>query len=243
MAVNSLPAMEIGAFSVTAFASVSNASEILIADDRRAYRGALVAINAEKIASNYPSVAKHMSELQDFALFYPDGQPIAWLMRRRGVAARRIPGVELWLALVQRIAPDRRLVYCFGGSPEVNSAVIARLQDILGPDRVHGRHGYDFTLSSIVEDIEKFSPDLVFVALGSPMQERVISELFKIHPACLYMGVGGSFDILAGVTERAPMWMRRRGLEWLFRLVKQPARILRYSALLKFVALVVLRRV
>ena len=80
----------------------------------------------------------------------------------------------------------------------------------------------------------------LFVALGSPRQEMLIERFRSVHPRGFYMGLGGSFDIYAGVKKRAPLWMQRRGLEWLFRFLSEPSRAPRETKRLKFLALLVM---
>ena len=104
-----------------------------------------------------------------------------------------------------------------------------------------GMHDGFFTAAeeqSIVNDIRNSGAQILFVALGVPKQEKWISRhLYELGP-CVCMGVGGTFDVLAGKVCRAPEWMRRNRLEWLYRLCKEPSRAWRMLALPKFVAAV-----
>src|SRR5699024_5834276 len=86
---------------------------------------------------------------------------------------------------------------------------------------------------ALFEDIAQKKPDVVFVAMGSPQQEYVMQKMYARHKA-LYMGLGGSFDIYSGEKKRAPKVMRKMGLEWSYRLFKEPRRIFRQSKLLTF---------
>ena len=87
----------------------------------------------------------------------------------------------------------------------------------------------------IVEEINNSGADLLFVALGAPKQEKWLSKFQDILKPSLLMGIGGSFDVVAGKMERAPKWMQDASLEWLFRLYKQPSRLGRMLVLPKFV--------
>jgi UDP-N-acetyl-D-mannosaminouronate:lipid I N-acetyl-D-mannosaminouronosyltransferase len=109
---------------------------------------------------------------------------------------------------------------------------------------VVARNGYDGTrdVDTLTRELASVQPDLVFVALGSPKQELLIERFRAAHPTGLYMGLGGSFDIYAGVKKRAPLWMQRRGLEWLFRFLSEPSRAPRETKRLKFLALLVMGR-
>ena len=82
------------------------------------------------------------------------------------------------------------------------------------------------------------NPGIIFVALGAPKQESYIEEAAKTTKGVVYMAVGGSFDIISGRLRRAPVWMRKLGLEWLWRLILEPWRIKRQLSLIKFVWLV-----
>jgi UDP-N-acetyl-D-mannosaminouronate:lipid I N-acetyl-D-mannosaminouronosyltransferase len=95
-------------------------------------------------------------------------------------------------------------------------------------------------VDALVRELKDTKPALVFVALGSPRQELLIERFRAVHPAGFYMGLGGSFDIYAGVKRRAPLWMQRRGLEWLYRFLAEPSRAPRETKRLKFLALLVL---
>lgn len=103
------------------------------------------------------------------------------------------------------------------------------------------------SLRSRAEDLSSLSPlhnlthaDLLFVALGMGKQERWIVESMKKVESCVFMGVGGAFDYISGNVKRAPIWMRKLGLEWLFRLIVQPWRIKRQVNLLKFISLLII---
>ena len=105
------------------------------------------------------------------------------------------------------------------------------------------RNGYDGTrdLDALTEELATTKPDLVFVALGSPKQELLIRRFRTARVSDFYMGLGGSFcDIYAGVKKRAPLWMQRRGMEWLFRFLSEPSRAPRETKRLKFLALLML---
>lgn len=234
---------KVGPFNVAGFSSVEEAARYLVPSEYEIYNGCIIAINAEKVSSCTPDISDHINSLKGRALFYPDGYPIAWLMRRRGVASARIPGVELWLAIVDRIAKGSRTVYLLGSSPTVNDYVSSSLGIQLGSHRVYSKHGHDLDEMSVIDEVVTHRPDIMFIALGSPKQEILISRIMDVHPYCLYMGVGGSFDVFSGKSRRAPEWMQIIGLEWLFRFAQDPTRFRRYLGLFRFAWLVAIRRV
>ena len=90
-------------------------------------------------------------------------------------------------------------------------------------------------LIPIIENIKKTQPDFIFVALGFPRQEQWIASAQKVIGGGVFIGVGGSFDVLAGTVKRAPLFWQNLHLEWLYRLIKQPTRLKRMIALPKFV--------
>lgn len=195
--------------------------------------GMLVAINAEKIATGDPAVAR----LCAAHLGYPDGIGAVMALRRRGIRARRMPGADLWLAIIERYA-DTRSFYLIGGTDEVIDAVTRRLTADHPKMRIWSRNGFptEADLGELETDLRKRKPDFVFVAMGSPRQEILMERLYAVQPA-LYVGLGGSFDIYAGVKTRAPQRLQAMGLEWAYRLVREPARLRRLPSYLRFVAL------
>ena len=104
------------------------------------------------------------------------------------------------------------------------------------------RHGYVEKDESVVVEIKTVKPDILFVALGYPKQEKWIATNLNDFKVPLSIAEGGSFDFISGETKRAPYWMRKLGLEWLFRLIIEPGRIRRQMALPKFLWLIFSKR-
>jgi UDP-N-acetyl-D-mannosaminouronate:lipid I N-acetyl-D-mannosaminouronosyltransferase len=195
--------------------------------------GILLAINAEKIAHADPAVA----DLSAKHLGYPDGVGAVLALRRRGIKATRMPGAGLWLNIVQRYA-GRLSFFLVGSTEEVIQTVTKRLVTRHPGIRLRSRNGYlsEPDIQDLAAEIGDWKPDFVFVATGSPRQEILMERLFSVHPA-VYMGLGGSFDIYAGRKPRAPRWLQRLGLEWAYRLVREPMRLRRLPTYLRFAAL------
>jgi UDP-N-acetyl-D-mannosaminouronate:lipid I N-acetyl-D-mannosaminouronosyltransferase len=194
--------------------------------------GILVAINAEKIARADAAGAV----LTAAHLGYPDGVGAVLALRRVGIAAHRMPGADLWLEIFDRFA-GRRAFYLIGGREEVVRDVAERLQHRASGARLWYRNGYMSAAErdELLADVQRRQPDVVFVGMGSPQQELLMQQLYAVHPA-VYMGLGGSFDIFAGRTSRAPAWLRRAGLEGVYRVLSEPTRFRRLPALVRFVA-------
>lgn len=168
-----------------------------------------IAANAHKLAlaRRDPAVAEALARAD---LVLADGVFVQWAALPRRVA--RLPGVELAEALLDRAPAEGWRVALLGGAPEV-SARLAR------PGRLT-LHGHLDDLGGAVAALRAFDPDLLLVGLGSPRQERFLAD----HPglARFAMGVGGSFDVLAGAVERAPAWARGTGLEGAWRIAREP---------------------
>jgi N-acetylglucosaminyldiphosphoundecaprenol N-acetyl-beta-D-mannosaminyltransferase len=159
-----------------------------------------------------------------------DGMPIVWLQRRLGQPdAERVYGPDLTLALCQR-APDARHFF-WGGLPGVGERLVERLRASAPTLQVAGIHAPPIApLSSepdqdAIDRINASKADVVWVGLGSPKQDLWMALHRPYLRAPLLIGVGAAFDLLAGVRRQAPVWMRRTGLEWAFRLIQEPRRL------------------
>jgi N-acetylglucosaminyldiphosphoundecaprenol N-acetyl-beta-D-mannosaminyltransferase len=173
----------------------------------------------------------------DLAL--PDGVGVVWALRRRGIPVpERVPGIDFMWALLGRAAREGRPVYLLGARPEVVAEAARRAAAALPGLRVAGyAHGYfpPEEEAEAVRRVARSGAELLFVGMGVPAQERLLyrrrGELGAVR---LAMAVGGSLDVLAGVARRAPVALRRLGLEWLWRLAAQPWRWRRQLALPRF---------
>ena len=176
-------------------------------------------------------------------LVIPDGAGVVWALKRKGYRVRRSPGIELARQLLVEAASRSWRVALVGASPEVMALVSARLKkEIPGLTLQFSVHGYQSPEQwpGIEQQLLEARPDLVLVALGVPRQETWIQRM-HVHQPGLWMGVGGSFDVWSGAKQRAPQWMCRLQIEWLYRLVQEPSRWRRMLALPEF-AWAVLRR-
>ncbi|MGO0123370.1 WecB/TagA/CpsF family glycosyltransferase [Desulfothermobacter acidiphilus] len=171
-----------------------------------------------------------------------DGVGILWAARQLGQALPgRVTGVDLLLALCQRAAVEGWRVAFLGGKPGVAEEAARRLRRRFPSlDVVATWHGYfgPGEEAGIVEQVRRLHPQLLFVGLGSPRQERWIDRYRWELEVPVLMGVGGSFDVLSGRVRRAPVWLQRAGLEWLWRLLLQPRRLGRILTLPRFAWLV-----
>ncbi len=166
------------------------------------------------------------------AVAAPDGIGLVWALSRRGIRAERVPGVELMAHIGKRAATSGKRIFLLGGEHGTAQRTAARLQEYL-PALVVAGWSQD---ADTIEVIRRANPDILFVALGVPKQEHWIAEhLAELPSVTIAMGVGGAFDILSGRLRRAPVWMRRMGLEWLWRLALEPRRLPRiWNAVVRF---------
>src|SRR5918995_1865553 len=181
-----------------------------------------------------------------------DGMPLVWLSRRRsppGTTVERVYGPDLMLAVFARseLAGWRHFLY--GSSPETLERLRANLRDRFPLANVVGSLAPPFRPldegeeREIAAEIAAARPDIVWVGLSTPKQERwMAAHVGRVHAPVL-VGVGAAFDFHAGVKRQAPRWVQRSGLEWLFRLATEPRRLWRRYLINNplFVVLVVLQ--
>lgn len=163
-----------------------------------------------------------------------DGMPLVWLSRRRGYpAAERVYGPDLMLALCERAAARGYSNFLMGGAPGTPERLAERLCARFPGLRIAGTFSPPFRPMTPEEDaalvarINAARPDIVWVGLSTPKQERWMAEHRAALGASALIGVGAAFDFLSSRKRQAPVWMRRRGLEWLFRLATEPRRLAR----------------
>ncbi|MGB9838955.1 WecB/TagA/CpsF family glycosyltransferase [Thermovenabulum sp.] len=155
---------------------------------------------------------------------------------------QRTTGFDFMLELLKLADKKGYSVYFLGGKPGVANEALANVKKNfpgLVPSGAH--HGYfsGSEESIIIEEINKKSPHMVFVGMGAPKQELFISRNKGKVNCGFLMGVGGSLDVLSGRTKRAPLIMQKLGLEWFYRLIKEPYRAKRMTALPLFLLRVI----
>lgn len=174
-------------------------------------------------------------------LVVPDGIGVVIASRFYGTPVKeRVAGYDLMLRLMETASSQGRSIYLLGGKAGVAEEAAIKLTESYSGLKIAGtRDGY-FEIDEeekIIEDINNRNADILLVALGAPKQERFIymhREELKVKIA---MGVGGGLDGLAGRVKRAPVFYQKAGLEWFYRLIKEPKRITRVMRLPKFIAL------
>jgi N-acetylglucosaminyldiphosphoundecaprenol N-acetyl-beta-D-mannosaminyltransferase len=164
-----------------------------------------------------------------------DGMPLIWASRLAGdPLPERVAGSSLILSLSRAAGQTGRSVYLLGGEPGTAEAAAEVLQERSPGLRIAGCHcppfGFEHDPAQWDEmdrRLRASGPDIVFVGLGFPKQERLIQRLRPSLPEAWWLGVGISFSFLSGKVRRAPRWVQRAGLEWAHRLVQEPRRLFR----------------
>lgn len=171
----------------------------------------------------------------------PDGIGIVWASKILGKPLKeRIAGIDLVWTLA-KLAHDRGYSIYFVGAGEGIAKKVADKLKIKYPKmEIAGTESsspYDINL---IERIGKTKPDILLVAFGHPKQEKWLAKYKHRFGVPVCIGVGGAFDFISGKTRRAPLWLSKMGLEWLYRLIQEPQRIKRQLSLPKFAWLVFL---
>jgi len=159
-----------------------------------------------------------------------DGIGIVKGARMLGISVKeRIPGVELAEFLLSACNSGKKSVYLFGAKREVLDALCKVCREKYPALSVVGTcDGYVSDKDAVFDQIRALAPDLVLVALGVPQQEQLIYRHLKDFSKGVFVGVGGSFDVLSGTKARAPALFIRLNLEWLYRILKEPSRLKRF---------------
>ena len=187
-----------------------------------------VVINALKV-----NLMNENAELQKIVnacpLINADGASIVWAAKKLGVPlTERVVGIDLFENLVKLAAEKGYKIYLFGAKEEVVHKVKKIFEEKYPTLQIAGvRNGY-FTEADepeIVKNMAESGADMMFVAFSSPKKEFWVNKYLNDLNIPFVMGVGGSFDVVAGVTNRAPKWMQDHGLEWFYRFIQEPRRL------------------
>jgi N-acetylglucosaminyldiphosphoundecaprenol N-acetyl-beta-D-mannosaminyltransferase len=198
----------------------------------------VVTLNAEMViqAERNEALANIIRKAE---LVIPDGAGVILYLWLQGQRQRRCPGIELAECLLQHAGQlgEACPVFFYGGSPDIAQNAAKAWQRQLPDLAIAGvQHGYlsPEDQQQLKVTLEKQQPRLILVGLGVPRQELWISQHRHLCPQATWIGVGGSFDIWAGIKTRAPVWLRNNHLEWLYRLYQEPWRWRRMMALPQF---------
>jgi len=167
------------------------------------------------------------------SLRLPDGKPLVWVARNRGVAlADRVYGPDLLLDVVRAGQSTGLRHYFYGGTEQILEEFVRRLRleapelVVAGSEAPPFRPATEAELDEFARRVQDLDVDLVWVGLGTPKQDHFVSDFAK-RSGRTCVAVGAAYDFLSGAKRQAPHWMQQRGLEWLFRLLSEPRRLWR----------------
>ncbi|MGR5066509.1 WecB/TagA/CpsF family glycosyltransferase [Photobacterium sp. DNB22_13_2] len=186
-----------------------------------------VVVNVAKIVNSRKDIQLKES-VESCDIINIDGMGVVWGARALGYEIpERVAGVDLFHNLIAMSAKNDLPVYLLGAKEEVVSEVKEKLSILYPNINVAGyHHGYFWdNEEDVVKQIKKSGARLLFVAITSPKKENFINKWKEQLGVDFVMGVGGTFDVVAGKVKRAPVWMQNAGLEWLYRVIQEPRRM------------------
>lgn len=157
-----------------------------------------------------------------------DGMGVVWGARFLGIEVpERVAGIDLFYELLSLSQAKGHRVFLLGATQEVVELAAANISGMYPALKIAGiHHGYfGEAQAEVVEKVRGSGAQLLFVAMSSPLKEKFIARWREQLGVTFVMGVGGTFDVVAGKVRRAPRWMQRLGLEWFYRLVQEPRRM------------------
>jgi N-acetylglucosaminyldiphosphoundecaprenol N-acetyl-beta-D-mannosaminyltransferase len=195
-------------------------------DAKRALR--IGVVNAAK-AVNMQQDPELFRDVTSSDLTLADGSSIVWASRLLGRALpERVAGIDLMWEMLELSNRKRYRVFCLGATEEVSAGVAAAIAEKYPRAQLAGRHHGYFSEAeepNVAKAIRDSQADILFVAITSPKKERFMSKWADSLAVTVIHGVGGSFDIVAGKTKRAPRVLQQLGLEWLYRVAQEPGRL------------------
>lgn len=207
----------------------------------------IASVNPELLVTARDNKSLH-SFLKGSDIRLPDGIGVVMASKMLGNPIReRVAGIEVMEALIRSAAKNKQKVFFFGAQPGVATLAAKKLVErypgfiydtYAGFENGEPIENYDV----VIDRINEYSPDYLFVALGGGKQEQFIVDNIDKLNTRIFMPVGGSFDIFSENSKRAPRVLRSHGFEWLYRLYKQPTRIGRQASLVKFIVIVINER-
>lgn len=192
-----------------------------------------VVVNVAKLV-NMQSDPNLREDVSGSDLINIDGMGVVWGARLCGhKVPERVSGVDIMDELLKLCAAKGYRPYFFGAKQDVLEQAVEKIRREFPGINIAGyRNGYfkPEDEKQIVADIAASNADCLFIAISSPTKERLLAEYKDVINVPFLMGVGGSIDIKAGITKRAPVWMQRAGLEWFYRLAQEPSRMFKRYA-------------
>jgi N-acetylglucosaminyldiphosphoundecaprenol N-acetyl-beta-D-mannosaminyltransferase len=190
----------------------------------------VVFVNAAKVVK-YARDRSLRNAMDNAGLLLADGVPVVWASRLLGVPLPgRVNGTDLMERLVALAAEHGHSVYFLGATDEVIASAITAFRRRYPALKVAGFHNGYFAPSDVprlLDEINRSGAQMLFLGMGTPQKELWGDSVRAQLRVPICQGVGGSFDVVAGLVKRAPLWMQHCGAEWLYRLLQEPRRLAR----------------
>jgi len=211
-------------------AALSMNGLLRICEEHIAERNSLLlsVVNVAKLV-NCRKDAELRKSIMEADMILADGLPIVWLSRLIGdPLPERLAGIDIMYRLLERASQNNYGVYFLGAEKAIIQRVVQTVKQRYSGLRIAGyRDGYfgESESKEVAEEVRNSSADILLVAMSSPKKENFLRDWRRFMNVPVCHGVGGSFDILGGAIKRAPFWVQRCGLEWLYRLIQEPRRM------------------
>lgn len=187
-----------------------------------------IVVNAAKLVNMQDDEELYQSVVES-DIINADGMAVVWAAGILGKPLpERVAGVDLMQELIILASEKKYKIFFFGGREEVVSEVVKKYESVFGKEIIAGyRNGYfkKEEEANIAGQIAESKADILFVAISSPTKEIFLNTYKNQLKVPFIMGVGGSFDVVAGKVKRAPTWMQKSGLEWFYRFLQEPGRM------------------
>lgn len=234
----------VGELPVNIFSDMNDAVNHVVTKQGEVIPGSAIAINPEKVIRAIDEISIREAIMSATIRFADGIGVVKTLARKSGLEVSRIPGCELWEAVMARAGEFDIPVYLVGASNNIITETATLLKKQYGVNICGVQDGYfdKAKEQDVIEHITQLQPKIVTVALGSPRQEVFIQKCRKVCPNTFFMGVGGTYDVYTNNVKRAPLVYRKLNLEWFYRLMSQPQRLFRQTNLVRYLYLELTRK-
>lgn len=190
----------------------------------------IITVNPEIIMKSYKNIEIKEMLLNDNNILVPDGISIIKKAKQYNINIKeRITGVDISSKALEICNKNKKSIYLFGSKKEVLDKLIININQKYPNINIVGfSDGYVEDKDKVMQEIISLSPDLILIALGVPNQELLINKYIEKAKKGVFIGVGGTFDVLSGCKKRAPKLFIKLNLEWLYRIICEPTRLKRF---------------
>ena len=190
----------------------------------------IITVNPEIIMKSYKNIEIKEMLLNDNNILVPDGISIIKKAKHYNINIKeRITGVDISSKALEICNKNKKSIYLFGSKKEVLDKLIININQKYPNINIVGfSDGYVEDKDKIMQEIISLSPDLILIALGVPNQELLINKYIEKAKKGVFIGVGGTFDVLSGCKKRAPKLFIKLNLEWMYRIICEPTRLKRF---------------